>query len=97
MNTPGKLAELETALQSLPALGYFNDGIQTQLRETARSIAQDIVDLLSSQYSEARKPNTLPDSLWKPLRGKAYEITAEHYESLAAELRETATNPNMKL
>lgn len=97
MNTQTKRAELETALQSLPGLGYFDDDIQSQLKETAKSITQDIVDLLSAQYSEARKPNTLPKSLWKPLRIKAYEITANHFESLANDLKEAANNPNMQL
>lgn len=97
MNTPAKLAELETELQSLPGLGFFDDDIQSQLKETAKSISQDIVDLLSSQYREARKPQTLPDSLWKPLRGKAYEIAAEHCEALAIELRAAAKDPNMTL
>ena len=97
MNTPAKLAELETALQTLPGLGYFDDDIHSQLTETAKSITQDIVDLLGSQYSEARKPNTLPRSLWKPLRIKAYEITAAHFESIAAELKEAANDPRMQL
>jgi hypothetical protein len=100
MNARKETAELETALQSLPGLGYFNDDIRAQLEETAKSIAQDVVDLLSTQYREARQSkgglNTLPDALWKPLRGKAYILTAEHYESLAKELRDASNEPNMK-
>ena len=89
--------DVEKALQSLPGLGYFEDDIHAQLKETGKSISQDIVDLLSAQYCEARKPNTVPDSLWKPLRSKAYIITADHCEALAEELREAAKNPTMKL
>lgn len=100
MNARKETAELETALQSLPGLGYFNDDIHAQLEETAKSIAQDIVDLLATQYRNARKPKdglfTPSDALWQPLRGKAYILTAEHYESLAKELREAANEPTMK-
>lgn len=89
--------DVQTILRSLPGLGYFNDDIQAQLKETAKSITQDIVDLLSAQYKDARKPATPPDALWQPLRGEAYKIAADHCEALAQELREAAKDPNMKL
>ena len=101
MNAREKEAELQNALQKLPGLGYFEDDIEAQIKEPAKSISQDIVDLLSSQYREARKSasglNTLPDALWKPLRSKAYHIAADHLDAIAYDLREAAKNPNMKL
>ena len=106
MNARDKNAELtprniEDALQTLPGLGYFDDDIQSQLHETTKSIAQDIVDLLSQQYRQARikhgATKTLPQALWKPLRAQAYALTAEHCEKLATNLRKASKNPNMSL
>lgn len=85
------------ALEKLPGLGFFEDDIQAQLTETAKSISQDIVDLLSQQYKEARAIRTIPEGLWKPLRGKSYLIAAQHCEDLATNLREASKNPNTKL
>ena len=87
-------------LQSLPGLGYFDDDIQAQLTETAKSISQDIVDVLSAQYRDARQKGgktTLPASLWEPLRSKAYVLAAEHCEALARNLRNASANPHMDL
>ncbi|MEM9681136.1 MAG: hypothetical protein AAF901_12510 [Bacteroidota bacterium] len=96
-----KDVNVEDALQSLPGLGYLDDDIQAQLTETAKSISQDIVDFYSAQYREARRKNggnaTLPEKMWKPLKGKAYQLAAKHCEELASDLMEASKNPNMKL
>lgn len=101
MNAHDKKVELHQALKKLPGLGYFEDDIEAQLKETAKGISQDIVDLLSSQYRDARKKHggvsTLPSDLWQPLRSKAYKIAAEHCDALARDLRKAAKDPNMAL
>ena len=90
-------SELNTALDHLPGIGFFDDDIRAQLTETAKSISQDIVDLLGAQYREGRKPQTLPEGIWKPLRSRAYKIAAAHCEQLAEDLKAAAENPNTAL
>ncbi|MGH1399446.1 MAG: hypothetical protein ACRBCT_09565, partial [Alphaproteobacteria bacterium] len=64
--------EINQTFDNLPGLGYLNDDIQMQLTETAKSIAQDVIDLLADQYKTARGLRTMPENIWKPLRGRAY-------------------------
>ena len=106
MNARDKSAELSSTivddtLQKLPGLGYFDDDIQAQLTETTKSISQDIVDVLSAQYRDARQKHgdktTLPAQLWEKLRSQAYILAAEHCEVLATNLRNASSNPNMEL
>lgn len=96
-NRPDSSPDTSPNFEQLPGLGYLNDDIQMQLTETAKSIAQDIVDLMAEQYKKARGLRTMPENIWKPLRGKAYILAAEHCEDLAKDLRNASKNPNMNL
>ncbi len=80
----------------LPNLGYADDDIRCQLIGTAKSSIQYILDILENQYRRDHGLKVLPESLWIPLKRKAYLHYAQHCERLAKELKKASTNPNIK-
>ena len=93
-------SNFEKRLSSLNGLGYFDDDIQAQLEETVRSISQDIIDILSARYQDARRmggdSGALPKAFWSPLRKKAYLMTAAHCDKIAAELRRASNDAKIR-
>lgn len=95
MSTKPDLAAVAADPYLATSLGYATDDIQQQLKETARSGVQHIMDVLETRYRRDNKQETPPHDFWKSLRAQAYVLYAEMCDEQARELRQASANPNM--
>jgi len=76
MSTKPDLAAIVADPFLATSLGYATDDIQHQLKETARSGVQHIMDVLETRYRKDYEQKTPPRDFWKPLRTQAYVLYA---------------------
>jgi len=89
-------AAYDTLLKGLAGLGYSQDDLRAQLCETAQSGVRQIIDTLEYQYRKTHDLEVLPKEIWATLRGGAYLTYAAYCEELAAEIKASAHDPNVR-